>query len=55
MQRLFEDAQYARAAELYDDAVDSGERPANDAVLLRARVFVKIDSKRIVPFLLKHD
>lgn len=55
MQRLFQAAQYTRAAELYDDMVEQGERPGNDALLLRARAFLKTDSKRAVPFLLKHE
>jgi len=55
MKRLFQSAHYTRAADLYDAAVEKGERPANDAVLLRARVYLKSDSKRVVPFLLRHD
>jgi DNA-binding CsgD family transcriptional regulator len=55
MQQLFASANFRRAARAYDDAVDEGERPSNDAVLLRARIFLKNDSKRTVSFLLKHD
>jgi DNA-binding CsgD family transcriptional regulator len=55
MRRLFNGARYRDAAALYDDVVEEGERPSNDATLLRARVFVKIDSKRIVPFLLRNE
>lgn len=55
MEGLFGTANFRRAAQIYDDAVDAGERPSNDAVLLRARLYIKIDSKRTVPFLLRHD
>src|SRR5580700_49974 len=55
MQRLFAGAHYARAAELYDANVEDGERPSNDAILLRARSYLKTDSKRVVPFLLRND
>ncbi len=55
MQRLFQGAHYLRAAGLYDDTVDHGERPKNDAVLLRARLYLKTDSKQLLPFLLKHE
>ena len=55
MQRLFESAQYRGAAELYDRMIDGGDRPANDAVLLRARLYLKTDSKEIVPFLLREE
>lgn len=53
MQRLFTAARYTRAANLYDSKVEQGERPSNDAILLRARSYLKTDSKRVVPFLLK--
>jgi DNA-binding CsgD family transcriptional regulator/tetratricopeptide (TPR) repeat protein len=55
VRRLFQSAHYANAAELYDEAVDKGERPGNDAVLLRARLYLKTDSKRVVPFLFKEE
>jgi DNA-binding CsgD family transcriptional regulator len=55
MERAFERAHYRRASEIYDDAILSGDRPSNEAILLRGRLFLKIDSKRIVPFLLKHE
>jgi DNA-binding CsgD family transcriptional regulator len=55
MQRLFQSAHYVSAARLYDSVVEDGTRPANDAVLLRARVLLKTDSKRVVPFLLKNE
>jgi DNA-binding CsgD family transcriptional regulator/tetratricopeptide (TPR) repeat protein len=55
MQQLFQSAHYVSAAKLYDAVVEDGARPANDAVLLRARLFLKTDSKRIVPFLLKSE
>ena len=55
MRRLFDSAHYRRAAELYDEVIKDGERPTNDAILLRARIFLKTDSKRIVPFLLKEE
>jgi DNA-binding CsgD family transcriptional regulator len=55
MQRLFNSAHYTSAAELYDRVVDEGERPGNDAVLLRARLYLKTDSKQIIPFLLKEE
>jgi DNA-binding CsgD family transcriptional regulator len=55
MQRLFTGAQYARVADLYDSKVAGGEQPENDAILLRARTFLKTDSKQIVPFLLRHN
>jgi hypothetical protein len=35
--------------------VAAGDRPENDAILLRARTFLKTDSKQIVPFLLKQN
>ena len=53
MQRLFVGAQYARVAALYDSKIADGDHPENDAILLRARTFLKTDSKQIVPFLLK--
>jgi DNA-binding CsgD family transcriptional regulator len=55
MERRFARAQYRDAARIYDDAVESGERPSNDAVLLRARILIRNDSKRMVPFLLRHE
>jgi DNA-binding CsgD family transcriptional regulator len=55
MRRLFDSAHYHGAAELYDEVIEDGERPTNDAILLRARIFLKIDNKRIVPFLLKAE
>jgi DNA-binding CsgD family transcriptional regulator len=55
MQRFFQDARYARAGETYDAAIEASERPGNDAILLRARVYLKNDSKRVVSFLLRHD
>jgi DNA-binding CsgD family transcriptional regulator len=55
MQRLFHSAQYGRAAELYDRVVDGGEAVDNDAILLRARLYLKTDNKRVVPFLLRHE
>ncbi|HET6274778.1 MAG TPA: LuxR C-terminal-related transcriptional regulator [Candidatus Cybelea sp.] len=55
MQRLFKEAQYARAAHIYDSRIASGARPENDAILLRARTFLKTDSKQIVPFLLRQN
>lgn len=55
MQRLFAGAHYMRAAELYDSKVEHGEKPSNDAILLRARSFLKTDSKRVVPYLLKAE
>jgi hypothetical protein len=53
MQRLFQSAHYTSAAELYDEAIDDGQRPGNDAVLLRARLYLKTDSKRVVTFIFK--
>src|SRR5580704_12024962 len=55
MQRSFDSGQYSRAGELYDARIDGGERPANDAILLRARTYLKVDSKQVVPFLLRHE
>jgi DNA-binding CsgD family transcriptional regulator len=55
MRRFFDSACYSRAADLYDTRVEDGDRPGNDATLLRARTYLKTDSKRIVPFLLKHE
>jgi DNA-binding CsgD family transcriptional regulator len=55
MQRLFQSANYRMAAAAYDEAVDRGEQPNNDALLLRARLFLKTDSKQIVPFLLTEN
>ncbi len=55
MRRLFDSAHYRGAAELYDEVIENGERPTNQAILLRARIFLKTDSKRIVPFLLKEE
>lgn len=55
MELLFESARYRAAARLYDEEIEAGERPSNDAILLRARIFLKIDSKRTVSFLLKRD
>jgi DNA-binding CsgD family transcriptional regulator len=55
MQRLFQGAYYVAAAAIYDGALARGERPRNDAILLRARLYLKTDSKQIVPFLLKEE
>lgn len=55
MQRLFQSARYVRAGELYDAAVEDGARPTNEAMLLRARVLLKSDSKRVVSFLLRNE
>lgn len=55
MGQLLASANFRRAAQVYDQAVERGERPSNDAVLARAQLFLKIDSKRIVPFLLKNE
>lgn len=55
MQRLFQGAQYRSAAAIYDRMIEDGERPSNDAVLLRARLCLKTDSKRVVPFLLRQE
>ena len=55
MERLFDGAHYRDAARLYDDAIQLGEKPSNDATLLRARIFIKTDSKQVVPFLLRHE
>jgi len=55
MRRLFESAYYVSASNLYDQVTEEGESPSNDAILLRARLFLKTDSKRIVPFLLRQD
>ncbi len=54
MERRFAGARYRDAARIYDDAIQSGERPTNDAVLLRARILIRTDGKRMVPFLLRH-
>lgn len=55
MKRLFKGAKYTRAADLYDSKLADGGHPENDAILLRARTFLKTDSKQIVPFLLKQN
>src|SRR5580658_5793283 len=55
MRRLFDSAHYSDAAELYDRMIEEEGFPGNDAVLLRARVYLKTDSKRIVPFLLREE
>lgn len=54
MRRLFDSARYTRAAALYEARVEAGERPSNDAILLRARTYLRTDSKRVVQFLLKN-
>lgn len=55
MQSQFASANFRRAAQGYDEAAEMGEKPSNDAILLRARIFLKNDSRRTVSFLLKHD
>lgn len=55
MRRSFDSAQYSSAARLYDESVARGSIPENEAVLLRARAYLRLDSKRVVQFLLKHD
>jgi DNA-binding CsgD family transcriptional regulator len=55
MQRNFQSAEYRAAANVYDRAAESGADRPNDAVLLRARLFLKLDSHRVVPFLLKEQ
>lgn len=55
MERLFAAARYREAARLYDEAVAAGDRAAHDAILLRARLFIREDSKHVTPFLLKNE
>ena len=53
MQQLFSSARFKDAALAYDEAVRDGEHPPGDAVLLRARIFLKNDSDKVTSFLLK--
>jgi DNA-binding CsgD family transcriptional regulator len=53
MLQLFDEAQYTAAGNLYDRVAEEGARPDTDAVLLRARVFLKRDSEKVTEFLLK--
>lgn len=55
MQRLFRSARFIEASTLYDEMAEGQARPSNDAVLLRARLYLKVDSKRAVPFLLRNE
>lgn len=55
MQRLFDGGQYGRAGQLYDEKIENGERPGNEAILLRVRAYLRTDGKRVVPFLLKNE
>lgn len=55
MQRLFRSADYVRAGDLYDRMIEERATPGNDAILLRARLYLKTDSKRVVPFLLGEE
>jgi DNA-binding CsgD family transcriptional regulator len=53
MQQLFREARYTAAGDLYDQVIGAGERPDADAVLLRARVFLKKGTEKVTSFLLK--
>jgi DNA-binding CsgD family transcriptional regulator len=53
MRQLFAQARYAAAGDVYDEVVGDGERPGADAVLLRARIFLKKGSEKVTSFLLK--
>lgn len=53
MRWLFQNAEYRDAASVYDRVAEVGGERSNDAILLRARLFLKLDSHRVVPFLLK--
>jgi DNA-binding CsgD family transcriptional regulator len=55
MQRLFSSARFSEAGDLYDAVTEGRARPSNDALLLRGRLYLKTDSKRAVPFLLRHE
>jgi DNA-binding CsgD family transcriptional regulator len=55
MEQLFRSAHFNDAAMVYDQAVREGERAAVDAVLLRARIFLKNDSEKVTSFLLKQQ
>ena len=53
MRRLFQNAEYREAGRIYDEVAEAGEERPNDAILLRARLYFKTDSHKVVPFLLK--
>ncbi len=50
----FAQARWSTAAATYDGALAEGLKPAPDAILLRARILLKLDEKKAVPFLLAH-
>jgi DNA-binding CsgD family transcriptional regulator len=54
MQLAFDAARYTEAGEIYDEAYRSGvERLPVDMTLLRARIYLKLGSKELTPFLLR--
>jgi DNA-binding CsgD family transcriptional regulator len=53
MRREFKNARFQEAARIYDLAIQEGQRPNSEAVLLRARVYLKNDSEKVVSFLLR--
>jgi DNA-binding CsgD family transcriptional regulator len=53
MQQEFRSARFKDAAQTYDEAVRAGKDASSDAVLLRARIYLKNDSEKVTPFLLK--
>jgi DNA-binding CsgD family transcriptional regulator len=54
MQHAFDAARYTEAGEIYDEAYRSAvEGPPVDMTLLRARIYLKLGSKELTPFLLR--
>jgi DNA-binding CsgD family transcriptional regulator len=53
MQKQFRNAHFKDAAQTYDEAVREREHASTDAVLLRARIYLKNDSEKVTSFLLK--
>jgi DNA-binding CsgD family transcriptional regulator len=53
MQTLFLGARYTAAGDIFDKAAHDGQRPSADAVLLRARILLKLGSDKVTSFLLR--
>lgn len=54
MRVLFEKAEFAAAAAVYDDALADGAKPGYDEVFLRGRIALKHDQNEGVAFLIRH-
>ncbi|HEY1682160.1 MAG TPA: helix-turn-helix transcriptional regulator [Candidatus Tumulicola sp.] len=53
MKEHFQRGRFRASAQYYDDAIREGQRPEVDAILLRARLFLKTDNEKLTSFLLR--